>query len=160
MPALGPSFLRVLGDALVLALLVIGQSTQALLALVPANDCACEGCCRVLEETSACCAGDAEAPQGAVWTDAESACACSAPASEPAPAPACTAVASPCDSRGKARLLHDATPRASGTPAWCVAWDGAFESPPRGHSPARDALKPLLHRSGGERSAWLGCARL
>jgi len=160
MPALGPSFLRALGDALVVALLVIGQSTQAVLALLPGSDCACEGCCRVLEESSACCAGDAETPEDAVWTDEESACACAAPTSEPVPAPACTAVASPCDSRGKARLFLDSTPRASGAPAWSLAWDGAFESPPRGHSPGPDAREPLLHRSGGERSAWLGCARL
>ena len=155
------SLLRLIAHGLVVGLLALGQSgAQGILELVHRSACECEGC---REESGACCSSPSKAQDGAAWTNASGGCSCNALPSDSSPIPACAAIPVRSGVRGQGELLRDDAPGLDSSLPWAPVAEGLLEPPAKALlrlDPLLGRTCRLLGRTGGERSALLGCARL
>ena len=155
------SLARLLAHALGIAVLALGQANAVELALTGAAACECRACCAHDEGGGACCARAPRAPAGPVWKERAGRCGCGALPSDRSPGPVTIALAPRSEARGKG--AHVRAPSAPLALVLAFPREGALDPPPRDGvrpDPRAGRNGPFLGRSGGERSALLGCARL
>jgi len=148
-----PSLLRVLA----LWLLALGPAgAQALQLAAHRTACACAAC-GTADDAGGCCSRRPVAPHGTVLE--QEGCACTPlPARAPS-LPEWKPDPSGPKTRGNPALALAGLPQGP-APAWIAAPARAAFPPGRTRGSSEAIAVPRLRRCGGERAAWLGCARL